>query len=87
VRVRALRFTTPMSDETPAAPEELDHTTLTDDQLAGRLEAHRRDSAEWAAALLEVQRRGDRLHSDERFRAALGRAQDPPAPRGGGGDS
>jgi type II secretory pathway component PulK len=56
------------------------HAQLSDDELLAQLHVHRRETTEWAAALVEVQRRADRLHSDERFRAALELADDP-APR------
>jgi len=70
----AFRFTTPVTDDTP-------HARLSDDELLRQLHVHRRETTEWAAAIVEVQRRADRLHSDERFRAALSLAQDaPPQP-------
>ena len=70
----AFRFTTRVTDETP-------HARLSDEELLRQLHVHRRETTEWAAAIVEVQRRADRLHSDERFRAALDLAQDtPPRP-------
>jgi hypothetical protein len=63
-----------MTDEEPL------HARLSDDELLAQLHLHRRETTQWAAALVEVQRRADRLHSDERFRAALEHADDG-APR------
>jgi hypothetical protein len=63
-----------------------DHASLSDDELAERLRRQRRESAEWAAALAEVQRRGDHLRADERFREALAHADDGPKP-GAGADT
>jgi hypothetical protein len=54
------------------------HKRLSDEELLAELRRHRRETTEFAAALAEVQRRGDRLHADERFRAALELADDPP---------
>jgi hypothetical protein len=55
-----------------------DHADLTDEELVARLRDHRKGTNEWAAALGELQRRGDRLHSEAQFRAALARADDDP---------
>jgi len=63
-----------MTDE----PEPV-HRRLSDDELLEELRRHRRETTEFATALAEVQRRGDRLHADERFRAALELADDAPA--------
>ena len=72
------RFTFPVTDE-PSG--ETLHSRLSDEELLAQLHVHRRETTEWAAAVVEVQRRADRLHSDERFRAALLLAQDvPPRP-------
>jgi hypothetical protein len=61
-----------------------EHAGLSDDELLEQLRRRRRESAEWAAALAEVQRRSDRLHSDERFREALAHADDEPTPPAAG---
>ena len=53
------------------------HAHLSDEELLAQLHVHRRETTEWAAAIVEIQRRGDRLHSDERFREALALANDP----------
>jgi hypothetical protein len=53
------------------------HAQLSDEELLAQLHVHRRETTEWAAAIVEIQRRGDRLHSDERFREALELANDP----------
>lgn len=84
MRTSALRFTTPVTDDTPAgAPAVPDHhSRLTDEELVERLNDHRRGSGEWAAVLGELQRRADRQHMDARFRDALASAEDglePPA--------
>ena len=71
----AFRFTTPVTDDTP-------HARLSDDELLQQLHVHRRETTEWAAAIVEVQRRADRLHSDERFRAALSLGAGRDAPPG-----
>ena len=61
------------------------HSQLSDEELLAQLHVHRRETTEWAAAIVEIQRRADREHSDERFRAALELADegvarsDPPA--------
>ena len=67
-----------MNDDEATAeePDGPDHARLTDDELLEHYRRQRRESTQWAAALLEIQRRGDRLHSDERFRAALSLASD-----------
>ena len=58
-----------------------DHTNLSDEELRQRLRDHRRGSGEWAAVLAELERRTDRLHSNESLRAALASARDePPLP-------
>jgi hypothetical protein len=69
-----------MTDETTPQPRD-DHAKLSDDQLIDRLRDHRKGTNEWAAALGELQRRGDRLHSNERFKAALASADDGLAPK------
>jgi hypothetical protein len=70
-----------MTEEiTPEEREAPDHKKLSDDQLIDRLRDHRKGTNEWAAALGELQRRGDRVHSNERFRALLASAEDNPEP-------
>lgn len=74
VRSSVLRFTTQVTDDTPAVPDH--HSRLTDEELVERLNDHRRGSGEWAAVLGELQRRADRQHMDARFRDALASAED-----------
>ncbi len=74
MRCAPFRFTTGMSDE--SAPPERPHGHLSDDELLAQLHVHRRETTEWATAMIEIQHRADRLHSDERFRAALELADD-----------
>jgi hypothetical protein len=54
----------------------VDHTRLSKDELLTRLRDNRRGSADWAAALGELQRRGEHLHEDAQFHAALEAADD-----------
>jgi hypothetical protein len=72
-----------MPDETsPEAPAALDHARLSDEELIDRLHDNRKGSAVWAAALTELLKRGDQIHDNARFRAALDSADDDgPRPR------
>ena len=53
-----------------------DHSRLSDEELIDRLHDNRKGSAVWAAALTELLNRGDRIHDNARFRAALDSADD-----------
>jgi hypothetical protein len=53
-----------------------DHSHLSDEELIDRLHDNRKESAVWAAALTELLTRGDRIHENARFRAALESADD-----------
>jgi hypothetical protein len=69
-----------MPDESIGDVRAEDHASLSDEELLQRLRDHRRGSGEWAAVLIELQRRSDRIHSQESLRAALASAMDEPAP-------
>jgi len=69
-----------MADESIRGTRAEDHASLSDEELLQRLRDHRRGSGEWAAVLVELQRRSDRIHSHESLRAALAAATDEPAP-------
>jgi hypothetical protein len=72
-------------DPTPVSEQPEHPASLSDDELVERLNDHRRGSGEWAAVLGELQRRADRQHVDDRFRALLAEAEDrlePPAEDG-----
>ena len=69
-----------MAEET-SPPGRVDHTRLSDGDLLARLRDNRRGSADWAAALGELQRRGEHLRQDATFLAALEAADDGVVPR------